>query len=401
MSRSNGNIFRGDGIRGDAVLSSISPDAGRLGWIGRQGDKKGLRIMKSKVYFVPVKDAGDVGSVNEKLGALIEESGVLDCVDEGNRVGVKLHFGEEGNTGYVRPEHVRVVCEGVTARRARAFVSDTNTLYRGKRLNSADHLALAGEHGFTNDSLGAEIVIPDDKRKEETAEIHIDGKFIKKARVARVFVDAGAIVAVSHFKGHILTGFGGAIKNMGMGCAMREGKLAQHCDVAPVVHLKNCVGCGECTVACPVHAIHIENKKAVLDVKKCIGCASCMEACPNMGVFIDFEAGDKVQRKMAEYAYAVLEGKKGRAGFINFALRISQECDCWGSENPRIAPDVGILASNDPVAVDMASYDLVNEACGKDIFREVHPAPDGLKQLEYARDLGMGGMDYELVRIET
>jgi len=241
--------------------------------------------------------------------------------------------------------------------------------------------------------------IPDDFNPQDTATVEINRRLIKKAEVARFFLEADALVAVSHFKGHILTGFGGAIKNIGMGCAVRKGKLAQHCDASPVVHTDNCKGCGECETVCPTRAIRIENKKAVLDKSKCIGCASCMAACPAMAMFIDFAAGDKVQEKMAEYAFAVLKDKKEKAGFINFAVRINQECDCWGMDNPRIAPDVGIFASLDPVSIDKASFDLVNKTCGKDIFQAVHPKQDGLKHLRHAQDLGLGSIDYELIEL--
>jgi hypothetical protein len=260
-------------------------------------------------------------------------------------------------------------------------------------------LKLAYEHGFTKEVTGADVIIPDDAKGENVATIEINRKFIKAAKVARLFIDCDALIAVSHFKGHILTGFGGAIKNIGMGCATREGKLAQHCDSAPVVHIERCIGCGECERICPVSAISIKNKKSEVDNAKCIGCASCLAACPTMAMFIDFNAGSKVQYKMAEYALAVLSGRENKSGFINFAVKVNKECDCWGMENPRIAPDVGILASNDPVSIDKASLDLVNKACGEDIFRVVHPDQDGLKQLSYAQEIGLGSLDYELVEL--
>jgi hypothetical protein len=173
--------------------------------------------------------------------------------------------------------------------------------------------------------------------------------------------------------------------------------LAQHCDAAPTFYEENCVGCGECVEVCPVDAIHMEDDRSVLDRDKCIGCASCVAACPNRALFIDFEAGDEVQEKMVEYTYAILKNKKGRAGFLNFAVRINKECDCWAFENSRIAPDVGILASADPVAIDKASLDLVNASCGKEIFKEVHPRQNPLLQLEYAQKIGLGSIDYELI----
>ncbi len=355
--------------------------------------------MKSKVYFIPVNDSNDVQSVNQKLKILIEESKILDFIHKNYQVAVKLHFGEEGNTGFVRPEHLRLVCDGIISRGANTFLSDANTLYRGKRLNSSGHLKLAYEHGFTKVVTGADVVIPDDTKKENVVGVEINQKFIKSASLMRVFIDADAIVAVSHFKGHILTGFGGALKNIGMGCASRQGKLAQHCDVAPVVYTEKCIGCGQCQIVCPVKAIHLENKKSVVDSSKCIGCASCLAVCPTMAMFIDFAAGDKVQEKMVEYSLAVLKEKKNKSGFINFAVRINKECDCWGMENPRIAPDVGILASVDPVSIDKASFDLVNKVSGRDIFKAAHPEQDGTKQLKHAREIGLGSLDYELIEL--
>ncbi len=353
--------------------------------------------MESKVYFIPVGPADSLKVINEKLKRLLKASSLLDFIRKQDKVAVKMHFGESGNTGFVNPAHAGVVCRAILERGASAFLADANTLYRGRRLDSKEHLEVAREHGFTKEATGVEVIIPDDHVAEDKVEIAINQKFIKVAKLARIFIDSDAFVAVSHFKGHILTGFGGALKNIGMGCATREGKLAQHCDVAPVVHIENCVGCGECQVVCPAGAIAIKNKKSAVDKAKCIGCASCLAACPTMAMFIDFAAGDKTQDKMTEYCLAVLKNKRNKAGFINFALKINKECDCWGADNPRIASDVGILASLDPVSIDKASFDLVNQACARDIFKETHPDQDGMRQLSYARDIGLGSLDYELI----
>jgi uncharacterized Fe-S center protein len=357
--------------------------------------------MKSTVYFAAVKDAEDIEAVNDQLKKLLDKSKVLDVISQKDSVGIKMHFGEAGNTGYVRSPHVRVICDEVKRRDGVVTLSDANTLYRGRRLNAKDHLTLAREHGFTKKAVGVDVFIPDDKKEADIMAVRIDQKNIQTAKVARLFIDCDAIVSIGHFKGHALTGFGGAVKNIGMGCATREGKLAQHCDASPIFYTDRCTGCGECAIVCPAEAITIENEKAVMDPSKCIGCASCVAACPSMAIFIDFEAGNAVQEKMAEYALAVLgdKNKKGKACYLNFALRISQECDCWSGKNPRIASDVGILASLDPVAIDKASFDLVNQASGKDIFKQAHPKEDGMVQLRHAQAIGLGSMEYDLLRI--
>ncbi|MDR3555262.1 MAG: DUF362 domain-containing protein [Syntrophobacteraceae bacterium] len=355
--------------------------------------------MKSQVFFTPVKDADDIDAVNRALKVLLAKSAMPAVAEAGNKVAVKLHFGEEGTDAFVRPDHLRIICDELTGRGALPYLSDANTLYRGMRLNSTDHMGIALEHGFTRDAVGVDIFIPDDTKEQDVVELVIDQKLIKTASVGRCYVDADAFVAVTHFKGHGLTGFGGSLKNVGMGCATRRGKLAQHCDAAPTFYEDKCIGCGECEKVCPVGAIQIENDKSVLSRDKCIGCANCVAACPNAALFVDFKAGDDVQKKMVEFAYAILKNKKGKAAFLNFALRINKECDCWRYGNQRIAPDVGIFASTDPVAIDKASQDLVNAACGKDVFKEFHPDQHPHLQLEYARDIGLGSIDYELIKV--
>jgi len=355
--------------------------------------------MKSKVYFVAVKN---IENVSESLGALellIRKSDVLSEFHAGWNVAVKMHFGEEGTAGFVKPPFIRMICEAIKRKGARGFLSDTNTLYRGRRLNSVDHVKLAAEHGFTKDSIGMEVIVPDCSKKENVAEVALNLNHVISAKIARAFTDADGFVAVTHFKGHALSGFGGSIKNAGMGCATREGKLAQHCDTAPAAYPDKCEGCGQCVEICPVDAITLVEGKSSLDREKCTGCASCVAVCPTTALFVDMSAGEAMQKKMAEYALAVLGGKKDRCAFFNFVVSINKECDCWNMENPRIGADVGILASRDPVSVDKASFDLVKTSSGKDIFREAHPDYDGLTHLKRAEEIGLGSLDYELVRL--
>ncbi|MDD5347875.1 MAG: DUF362 domain-containing protein [Candidatus Omnitrophica bacterium] len=356
--------------------------------------------MKSKVFFVPVTNDEVVSEVAKKLERLIAAGRVFDALARDATVAVKLHFGEQGNTGFVNPAYLAIVVKELKKQGARPFVSDTNTLYKGKRTNSKDHLALAYEHGFTPEAIGAEVIIPDDTRPENIREIRRTGTYVKLARIAGVFHDADAIVGVAHFKGHIMTGFGGALKNVGMGCATRSGKLFQHGDIAPFVVERRCKGCKACSLVCPAQAIVFKDEKAVIDPAKCIGCASCIAACTCAAIDVKWEAGgDLIQQKMVEYAAAVLANKKGKAVFLNFCTKITAECDCLAKDDPRIAPDVGILASVDPVAIDKASLDLSLEAAGADVFKNAHPARDGMRQLEHAFGLKLGNVEYEIVRV--
>ncbi len=223
---------------------------------------------------------------------------------------------------------------------------------------------------------------------------------MKTAKIARFFKEADVIIDVAHFKGHMMTGFGGALKNLGMGCASREGKLEQHSDISPFVIKNRCVGCGACAGVCAVKAIIIKNKKARIKSAQCIGCASCIAACQYNAIDVDWEAGGNViQEKMVEYTKAVLQGKEKKCVFFNFATKITQECDCLAQDDPRIVPDIGICAASDPVSIDKACLDLVKKRAGKDVFKAVHPKRDGLTQLRYASGLGLGSLEYNLITV--
>ncbi len=357
-----------------------------------------VKVMRSKVFFIRVDNVENWESVVIKLKELIKESCVLNFLDEKQDVAIKMHFGEVGNTGYVRPEYVRVICEGIFARKAKPFLSDTNTLYGGKRTNSKDHLELAYEHGFNPENVLAQVIIPDDTRGDNVKEIDQEAEYVKTAKIARIFWDADAIVGVAHFKGHIMTGFGGALKNLGMGCATRSGKLFQHSDISPFVITENCKSCRACIAVCPAKAIILKEDKTFIDPAKCIGCASCIAACKYYAIEVKWESGGGlIQEKMIDYAQAVLSNKKEKTAFFNFCLKITKECDCLAKDDPRVVPDIGILASSDPVAIDKASFDLVNETAGIDIFKQLHPQRDGMKQLNYAARLGLGNLEYELI----
>lgn len=352
--------------------------------------------MKSKVYFISVNDSDTKEIIKEKFNRLLFETNIFDFIRKDDKVAIKLHFGEEENTGYVKPEYIRVAVDKIYEKEAKPVLVDTNTLYRGRRMTSGEHIELSYEHGFTEGIVGAPVLIAEDK----STDININGKFIKIAKIASFFLEVDAIVGIAHFKGHMLTGFGGALKNLGMGCATKGGKLTQHSDVLPFIRINRCEGCGECEKICPVKAIKIINKKAYIDSKICTGCASCIAVCKFGNIDVNWQKGqDKIQKKMVEYAKAPLVGKEKKRAFINFAIKITKECDCFAKDDPKISPDVGILASIDPVSIDKASLDLIIKACKRDIFKEVHPKIDGFEQLHYAEKIGLGNLDYELISL--
>jgi hypothetical protein len=356
--------------------------------------------VKSKVYFIRVNDKEKDALTREKFSRLLDKADPFGFISEGDSVAIKTHFGEEGNTGHIKPPYLKIVAERVLLEGGRPALTDSNALYRGKRTFTKDHIKLAHDHGFTVEAAGAPVIIAEGSSGKDVTDVFIGQKYVNKAKIASFYCRADGIIAVSHFKGHLVTGFGGAIKNIGMGCASREGKLAQHSNVSPCVNADACVACGACVAICPVHAISIVNDKARIDPEKCIGCSECVATCDHNAVTVDFIGGaSDVQEKMAEYALAVLKEKLRKALFMNFAVRISQECDCWTKDFPRIAPDAGILLSTDPVAIDKASLDVVNRACGKDVFKEAHPDIDGTKQLRHAEEIGLGSMEYELINV--
>jgi uncharacterized Fe-S center protein len=357
-------------------------------------------MKKSPVYFVPIQQADSLAAVRDRLKTLLDRSRILDDMAPADRCVIKIHFGEEGNTGFVCPDYVGSIVKRITARGATAVLSDSNTLYKGRRTTSADHAALAREHGFTKERCGAEVEIADESHPGSITRFAINRKHITNASIPSIYLTADVLIGVAHFKGHMMTGFGGALKNIGMGCATREGKLAQHGGVAPFINVQNCIGCGGCVVACPVAAITLHEKRAVLDSRRCIGCASCIAACQYHAVDIQWAAGSAtIQERMVEYADAVL-ANRAKSLFFNVATKITAECDCLAQDDPRIVDDIGIAASTDPVALDQACFDLVCRKAGnRDIFQEVHPGRDGQKQLAFAEQIGLGTRSYDLITI--
>lgn len=352
--------------------------------------------MRSTVWFTDLS-APPGRSLLDKTGGLLRTAGLADKIGPGALTAVKVHFGEAGNASFVRPVFVRRIVEEISALGGKPFVTDTNTLYLGGRCNAVDHVRTAVANGFAFSVLGAPLLIADGLRGESSVRVPVHGTIFSEVAIGADIVNADAIVAVTHFKGHELSGFGGTLKNLGMGCAARSGKLAQHSTVSPAVDPAGCTACGTCVAHCPSGAIEIVSQKAVIAPGACIGCADCIVVCPEHTVKVDWnEAAPTVQKKMVEHAAGALSGKTGTSLFVSFVTQISPYCDCYGNNDRPIAPDVGILASADPVALDQACVDLVIRHAGRDPFRETHPQVDWTVQLAYAAQLGLGTRDYRL-----
>jgi uncharacterized Fe-S center protein len=355
--------------------------------------------MGSTVWFTDLS-ARPGRSLVDKTGDLLRAAGIADRVSPGALTAVKLHFGEKGNTAFLRPVYIRRIVEEIAAAGGRPFLTDTNTLYVGGRSNAVDHLSTAITNGFAYAVAGAPIVIADGLRGESSVRVPVDGQVCREVSIGAEIAHADAMVVATHFKGHEICGFGGALKNLGMGCASRSGKLVQHSTVAPVVDPSGCTGCGTCVAHCPSGAISVVDARALIAPGACIGCADCIVVCPEGTVKVDWnEASPLVQRKMVDHALGAVAGKDSSTLYVSFVMQVSPFCDCYGHSDRPVAPDVGILAASDPVALDQACADLVVRAAGKDPFRETHPSVDWTVQLAYAEEVGLGSRSYRLTAL--
>jgi uncharacterized protein len=362
------------------------------------------------VYFLDLKTSPKENRL-ERISRLMDQLPFSKPLTKKSLVAVKIHFGEKGNTAFVKPIYVRPVTEKIKAWGGKPFLTDANTLYVGTRSDSVSHLQTALENGFSFTTVGAPLVIADGLKGKSSIRVPIHQKIFKTVSIGADIVDADALVSVAHFKGHELSGFGGTIKNLGMGCASREGKLSQHSNISPKITRKKCIGCGECISHCAQEAIDLQDNKAGINPEKCVGCGECILICPQGAIQVQWNESLSVfQQKMVEYTLGVLKGKEGRSLFLNFLTDISPACDCYGHSDRPIVRDIGILASTDPVAIDQASVDLVNNEpgnkdsaltknykSGEDKIRGIYPQIDWEIQLQYAEEIGLGTRKYALV----
>ena len=369
--------------------------------------------MASKVYFADLR--ADVHeNLQQKLTRLMKTAGMGDIDFRDKFVAIKLHFGEPGNLAFLRPNWARTVADFVKERGGKPFLTDCNTLYVGGRKNALDHMDSAMLNGFNPMTTGCQIIIADGLKGSDEVEVPVvGGEYVKNAKIGRAVMDADVFISLTHFKGHEEAGFGGCLKNIGMGCGSRAGKMEQHNAGKPHVAQKYCIGCGQCRKICAHGAPIIENGKAHIDHDKCVGCGRCIAVCPKNAVQINWdETTINLNRKIAEYTKAVVDGRP--CFHISLVIDVSPNCDCRPENDMAIVPNVGMFASFDPVALDMACVDAVNaqtplrgsaaddahaKAHVHDHFQRLHPDTNWRSCLEHGEKIGIGTREYELIKI--
>ena len=394
--------------------------------------------MASEVFFTDLR-TGPGNNLLVKLENLVSTAGIGKIGFRDKFVAIKIHFGEYGNMAYLRPNYAAVIVRMIQNLGGKPFLTDANTLYSGSRSDAVGHLRTAMVNGFNRIATGCDVIIADGLRGNDERIIDVQGKYCPSPRIAAAIAEADIIISLNHFKGHEQAGFGGAVKNLGMGSGSVAGKREMHSTAQPVIDIANCTGCGVCEKHCAHDAVHVVDGKAAIDLEKCVGCGQCVAMCRCGGAVMgSTESCDILNFKIDEYAKAVLKGKPNF--HISFIMNVSPECDCWGHNDAAIVPDLGIAASFDPVALDRACADLVNAAptlrtgnelsdkeaaccsdghhsggdccChggeGKshpghggdsDKFNFLHPDTNWSTGLDYAEQIGLGSNDYTLIRV--
>lgn len=371
---------------------------------------------KSKVYFSDLRALPGTNLI-QKLKKLMLAAGIKNIDFEKKMVAIKIHFGEPGNLSYLRPNYAKAVADLIKSLGGRPFLTDCNTLYVGRRKDALEHMEAAYENGFSPFSTGCHIIIADGLKGTDDIEVPVHGgELVKNAKIGHAIMDADVFISLNHFKGHEAAGFGGALKNIGMGCGSRAGKMEMHCSGKPDVDLQKCTGCHTCAKNCAQGAISFIENKASIDHSKCVGCGRCLGACNFNAIYNGNDSAVKeLNMKIAEYAKAVVDG---RPNFhINLVMDISPFCDCHGENDLPILPDIGMFASFDPVALDQACADACNAQqpipgslldehmhaegfCDlHDHFRNTTPESEWEDCLAHSEKIGLGHRAYELIKV--
>ena len=390
--------------------------------------------MASKVYFTNLR-ASQTGNLLQKLERMVKKAGIEKIDFKDKYVALKIHFGELGNVAYIRPNYAAVIVRIIKELGGKPFLTDSNTLYKGSRDNAVDHIHTAMVNGFNPIAVGCDVIIADGLRGKDERIIDVQGKYCPEPKIGAAIAEADIVVSLTHFKGHEMAGFGGALKNLGMGAGSVAGKLDMHATAQPKVDEEKCIGCKICEKNCNHDAIHVtetevngaKKRMAQIDYDKCVGCGQCVALCKSEGVVMSSqESGEILNYKIAEYTKAVLKDKPHF--HVSFIMNVSPECDCWGHNDAAVVPDLGMACSFDPVALDQACVDIVyaaptlhtenmltdkaeehhhdccchgheKESKEGDKFHMLHPNTNWAAGLRYAQEIGIGEREYELVKV--
>ena len=372
---------------------------------------------KAKVYFTNFRTVAFGDGLPTKLKKLIKIAGIEQIDMDGKFVAIKMHFGELGNISYLRPNYAKAVADVVKELGGKPFLTDCNTMYPGSRKNALEHLECAWENGFTPLSVGCPILIGDGLKGTDDIDVPVNGgEYVKNAKIGRAVMDADVFISLTHFKGHEMTGFGGAIKNIGMGCGSRAGKTEQHCSGKPHIEEPMCRGCRKCQKECANGGLIFDeaSRKMHVDQEHCVGCGRCLGACNFDAIVFDSDdAVELLNYRMAEYAKAVVDGRP--CFHISLVVDVSPNCDCHGENDAPILPNLGMFASFDPLALDQACADACLAADPMpgsqlsdhladphfhnhhDHFKNSTPESEWKSCLEHAEKIGLGNRDYELI----
>ena len=358
--------------------------------------------MRSKVYLIKASVEDGEKVISKKARSLFKAGGFADRFKENDMTAVKVHVGEGDNNTYVKSSYIKGLVDELVELKTKPFVTDTTTLYVGRRHNAIDHTVLAEEHGFSMNGLGVPFIVPDGLFGTTETVVIIDGQICREVFIATEIIKSQSMLSVAHVTGHVATGLGATLKTIGMGCASKRGKMTQHAALTFAIG-DDCTRCGVCADHCPADAITLDDIQAHIDQDKCIGCAECMAMCRFGAVQCNWgQETDVLQKSMAEHALGVLKGKENRAIFFNFLLSVTKDCDCFDTPNMRtIVSDIGIIASSDPVAVDKAALDLVERQAGRELGVLIgNKQLDARCQIEHAERVGLGHTDYELIEVK-
>jgi len=373
---------------------------------------------RSQVFFTNFRtEAGN--NQLQKLEKLVRAAGIEKIDFKDKFVAIKVHVGEPGNMAYLRPNYAATLVKIIKGLGGKPFLTDCNTLYSGFRSNAVDHMDSANQNGYFPMSTGAQFIVGDGLKGLDYQEIQVGGEYCPAPKIGSAIAEADIIICLSHVKGHEMAGFGGALKNLGMGCGSVAGKKEMHCASKPVINQELCIGCGKCVKNCAHDAVHMDSatRKAFIDQSKCVGCGQCVATCQQFAAWADRdEQLDIMNCKIAEYAKAAINGKPNFN--VNIIVDVSPECDCWAFNDTPIVPNIGMAASFDPVALDCACADIVNKTpvnsganrlidkhvedeCnhGHDHWNLLHPDTNWQAGVKHGEKIGLGACSYELIEI--